>query len=318
MSGRALDKNRVISVGWMLLSALLFAAMQLAATITGPDIPVMEQLLFRNVFSLVFLALFHKKGNTWLGTRAQQPLLWAWSLTAGLSVVCLFLSVREGDQGSVAVICRTSGFWVTLLAWLFLKEKISRLQLLAVFLAFAGAALTAGPVSAGGMSAFSAGMALAEAILASLSTLFLGMLKNKADPLAVAIHFSVVCILLSLPFTLANFVRPSGGQLLCMLFVGLFGAAGQLAQIWSFARAPVAEVNIYGYSGILFSMLLGRLFLGEVVGMRALAGAAIIIGAALLTYRGAHREPEPIPAKPSGKDETDGTTEGTGLHRQSP
>ena len=54
--------------------------------------------------------------------------------------------------------------------------------------------------------------------------------------------------------------------------------------MWAFERAPVGEVNIYGYSGILFSMLLGWAFLGEGVTFAAAMGGALVLAAGVWSY----------------------------------
>ena len=273
----------------MLVSAACFSAMQLSSSLCA-ELPAMEQVFFRNLMCLAMYAAVWRKGISVLGTGRQQPLLWAWSVCGCFNVVFLFIAAKTGDQGSLMIIGRTSGFLVVILAAVILKERVGREQYLAVLLAIGGGVLTAAP--GGGLSGdgFTFMMAALSSLFSALASICLGLLKNKVHALTVAIHFSVVSLLMSAPFLPADFVMPEGGQWLCLAGIGFFGGLGQLTQMWAFERALVGEINIYGYSGILVSMLFGRLFLGERVTAAAAAGGCLVIAAGIWSYLAARKD----------------------------
>ena len=282
-------KTKKKAIVLMMASAACFSAMQLSSSLCV-EIPAMEQVFFRNVMCLAMYAVVRRKGISVLGTLKQQPLLWAWSVCGCLNVVFLFIAAKTGDQGSLMIIGRTSGFLVVILAAVVLKERVGREQYLAVLLAIGGGILTAAPGSALSGDSFTFAMAALSSLFSAFASVCLGMLKNRVHALTVAIHFSVVSLLMSAPFLLADFTMPDGGQWLCLAGIGLFGGLGQLTQMWAFERALVGEINIYGYSGILFSMLFGRLFLGERVTAAAAAGGCLVIAAGLWSYLAARRQ----------------------------
>ena len=236
------------AVAFMVTSALLFSAMQMSSSLCG-RIPPMEQLLFRNVASLIMYMLLWKKGISVLGTKKQQPLLIGWSVSGALSVFFLYFAAKFGDQAGLTIIARTSGFIVVVFAAVFLKEKVASVQYFAVLLAFAGAAMTASPTGGSGIAGNPQALTLAfaSAIFSALASLFLGLLKNKVHALTVAIHFSVVSIIISIPFVVTDFVQPQGLEWLFMALIGIFGGLGQITQMWCFERAPINETNVFGY-----------------------------------------------------------------------
>lgn len=282
-----MDTARFSGRGWaialMALSALCFSAMQLSSSLCAA-IPAMEQVFFRNVVSLLLYTLVWRRGISPLGTRGQQPLLLCWSVCGCLNVLFLFIAAKGGDQGSLMILGRTSGFLVVILAAVLLKERVTGTQYLAVLLAIGGGVLTASPSGTLGSDPFILTMAVLSSLFSALASICLGLLKNKVHALTVALHFSVVSLLLSAPFLPLDFALPSGGEWLALAGIGLFGGLGQLTQMWAFERAPVGEINIYGYSGILFSMLLGRCFLGERLTFAAAAGGALVIAAGVWSY----------------------------------
>lgn len=269
----------------MVTSALLFSAMQMSSSLCG-RIPPMEQLLFRNLASLIMYLLLWKKGISILGTKKQQPLLIGWSICGALSVFFLYFAASFGDQAGLTIIARTSGFIVVVFAAVFLKESVASVQYFAVLLAFAGAALTASPAGGSGIAGNPQALALAfaSALFNALASLLLGLLKNKVHALTVAVHFSVVSILISIPFVAADFVWPQGLEWLYMALIGIFGGLGQISQMWSFERAPINETNVFGYSGILFSMLFGAVFMRERITLGAAMGGGLVILASVWSY----------------------------------
>ena len=273
--------------GWatafMILSALGFSAMQLCSSLCA-DIPAMEQVFFRNVMAVALYALVWKKGVRPRGTLREQPYLIGWSLCGCLNVVFLFIAAKGGDQGSLTIIGRTSGFLVVVLAAVFLKERVTATQYAAVILAIAGGAMTASPSGTLGSQPLVLTMAVLSSLFNALASLFLGLMKNRVHALTVAMHFSVLSIGLSAPFLARDFVLPDAGEWLAIAGIGLFGGLGQLTQMWAYERAPVGEVNIYGYSGILFSLALGLAFLGERPALPALAGGALVLAAGIWSY----------------------------------
>ena len=268
----------------MIASALCFSVMQLCSGICS-TIPAMEQIFFRNVISIAMYVLVWKKGIPLLGTRAQQPMLLCWSLCGCLNVLCLFIAAKSGDQGSLMIIGRMSGFLVVILSVLLLGERAYPVQYGAVALALLGGVLTASPSGTLWNTPFTLCMALLSSLFSALASICLGMLKNRIHALTVAMHFSVFSLVLSTPFLTVDFVLPTGMQWLALIGIGLSGGLGQLTQMWAYERAPVGEINIYGYSGILFSIVLGCVFLNEKLTWAAGLGGALVILAGVLSYQ---------------------------------
>ena len=276
-------RTRGGAIALMIASALCFSAMQLSSSLCA-SIPVMEQVFIRNAVSLGMYTLIWKKGVSHLGTKKQQPALLAWSLCGFFNVFFLFLAARAGDQGSLGIIGRLSGFLVVLLAAVFLHEKVAPTQYFAVVLAIAGGAFTVSPSGSLWGDAFTLTTALLSSLFNALASICLGLLKNKVHALTVAFHFSVVSMVLSAPAVLLDFTVPAPVQWLALIGIGVFGGLGQITQMWAYERAPVGEINIYGYSGILFSMLLGFLFLHEHVTAAAAIGGALVLAAGIWSY----------------------------------
>lgn len=268
----------------MILSSFCFAIMQILIHMTGGEIPLMEQIFFRNIISLIVcFFIIRREKLSLLGGKVHQPLLITRSLFGLLSMVSLFYAAVRANQADITILSKLSPFFITLWAFLFLKEKITRVQLVALLMAFLGAGLIANPTM--NIDPVPLLMAFLSAVSASVSHTLLSYFKDKVNGITIVMHFSAVCIAISIPFMILNLVLPDTKELVLLLLLGAFGCLGQFALTYSYRMAAASEISIYNYSGIVFSMLLGYLLLDETISFHSLAGGAAIIIASLLVYR---------------------------------
>jgi EamA-like transporter family. len=271
----------------MLASALLFSSMQIVINITGGRIPLMEQVFFRNIVSLLICFVIIKRHRlSMFGEKKYQPLLFMRSVFGLMGLVCLFYAASRANQADVTILSKMSPFLITLLAFLFLKEKIARIQIPALIIAFSGAFLVANPTFHSNI--FPLLIAFLCAVFSSVSYTLLAYFKDKVDAVTVIMHFSTFCVAAAIPFMAAHFVLPGITDFLLLVLMGVFGGFGQIALTYSYRMAPASEVSIYNYSGILFSMLLAYIVLGETVSHTSLIGGSLVVIASFLTYRYSH------------------------------
>lgn len=267
----------------MCTSALLFSAMQIPISLSGTTIPIMEQVFFRNIVTLILsFILIMRSGGSLFGTKKNQPLLFVRSTFGFLGLITQFYAVAHANQGDVSTMMKLSPFMITLWAAIFLKEKIRKVQIPALLIAFLGAAFVANPAFNSNLLPLF--MAFLCAFFSSVSYTLLAYFKNKVDGMTIIMHFSTFCVLACIPFMIFDFVMPTFKELLLLLLIGVFGGFGQITLTYAYRLATAAEISIYNYSGIVFSIILGYVFLGEVLDVTSVIGCALVIVAALITY----------------------------------
>ena len=268
----------------MCLSALLFSVMQILIRLTGDTVPLMEQVFFRNIVSsiMIFCVIKRNKGSLF-GEKSQQPLLFARSIAGTLGLVSMFYASARAYQADVAIMTRLAPFLITLWAFLFLKEKIAKVQIPALFIAFVGAAFVVNPAFHSNL--FPLFIAFLCSVFSSVAYTLLAYSKDKVDPLTVVMHFSTFCAMISLPFIWLDFVIPSIQDSLLLILMGILGSFGQIALTYAYRMAPASEVSIYNYSGILFSGGLAYFILGETIRLASLVGGFLVVLASFLVYR---------------------------------
>lgn len=272
----------------MVLSAMSFSAMQIVIAKSAAGIPLFEQLFFRNLFAAggAYISV-RKQGHRLMGKPENRRLLVLRSLMGYLGMICLFYASAHGAQGDVAVMNKMSPFIVTLLAVVFLREKVARYQVAALLLALAGAVVVSDPTFQS--EAFPIFVALLSALFSGIAYTMVGALKGREAPSVVVFFFSICSTLISMAVMAPGFVVPTGEQLLLLVLIGLFALGGQVALTWSYAMANASEVSIFNYSGIVFSMLFSGLFLGERLKASSVAGGILVVLAGVITLIGQER-----------------------------
>lgn len=270
-------------IALMLLSALSLSSMQVVVKLSSGAVPLAEQIFVRNVINFLIVFFIARRGKVSLkADKRYRGLLFIRSVFGCLGMVFLFYASSHANQADVTVLHKMSPFLITILASVFLKERLSKIQIPALIMAFVGAFVIANPKF--NSNVFPIFVAFLAAVASSISYTFLSYFKNKVNGLTVTLNFCLVSIVGTLPFVLSNFVMPTGWNLVMLILIGIFGSMGQLALTYAYRFAPASEVSIYNYSGILFSMILGYFVLDQEISARSVVGGGIVILASLIVY----------------------------------
>jgi drug/metabolite transporter (DMT)-like permease len=101
--------------------------------------------------------------------------------------------------------------------------------------------------------------------------------------------------MLPLGLLAAGSFSPSAGSIAAWLYLVTFGSViGYTAYSWLLRHAPLGTVSTYAYVNPVVAIVLGVVFLDEVVTAQILVGAAIVVAAVAVVVR---REP-PVATQP--------------------
>lgn len=191
--------------------------------------------------------------------------------------------------GLASILNATAPLFTALVAWLWLRERLTRLQWLGMGIGMAGVvwlSVGKGDVGAGG-----SGLAIGAGLLATLSY---GLSANVAKryftgvrPLAVAAGSQTAAALLLAPLALVYWPAQPPGPVDWASAIALGVLCTGLAYMLYFrllARVGPAKAVAVTFLIPAFAMLWGALVLGEVVTAPMLGGCAVILaGTALAT-----------------------------------
>jgi drug/metabolite transporter (DMT)-like permease len=199
------------------------------------------------------------------------------------------------------VLNKFSPFFVMVFSALFLGERMKRLQAPALLLAILGVMLISRPRL--DYSFLPAASALLSALFAGAAYTTLRHLRHTDTPPVVVFYLTMVACISMIPLMLLGHWRtPDLEDAAFILAMGFFALVGQHLMTSAYRHAEAGEVAIYGYSNVIFALVLGVTFWGEIPDALSLAGASAIIAGAYLNARSAMRG---ISNKLTGKHEID-------------
>lgn len=172
---------------------------------------------------------------------------------------------------------------VTLLAALFLKEKIGIYRISAIAVGFIGVLIIAGPSFDSGNKGYL--YALIAVACASLSGIFVRKIGREKITIRYAFFPFLICTLIFVPMALiGGFEIPADpvNIVLLLLFAPLL-LVGLLGYSIGFSRArDTALVAPFHYTQMIWGALLGFVIFGDIPAFTTFAGSILIVLAGLL------------------------------------
>jgi drug/metabolite transporter (DMT)-like permease len=280
-------ENRKKGITFILLSSLFFALMAATVKFLG-DMPTAEKIFFRNLVGIfVAFSLVKKSGSSLIGNN--KKLLILRSTFGLLGIAAYFYALANMKLSDAVILNKMSPFFVMIFAALFLKEKITKKQLIALVTAALGAILVIRPGFDSNL--IPSLIALMSSIFAGVAYTLVRQLRKTDSAATVVFYFSFFSTIAMIPFMLSgSFVIPTAVQALALLALGLFAAVAQLFMTNAYRHAEASELSIYTYANIVFSSVFGFVLFQEIPDIFSIIGAFLIISAGYLNYRAKEKE----------------------------
>lgn len=270
------------SIILMLLSALSFSSMQIIIKILN-KIPLLEKVFFRNSISLIIAYIIIRKKNLrFFGKKENRKYLFFRSVFGHTGIILFFYATTKMLAADAAILNKLSPIFVIIFAYFFLKEKIKKIQILAMTISFIGAWLVIKPEF--NYAIIPATCGLISAVLSGAAYICITFLGKKESIFTIVFYFSFFSVICSIPFLLFSFTVPNFYELMLLLLLGLLAALGQIALTYAYNSSHASEISIYDYSNIIFSSILGYVFLSELSDLYSIIGGVLIIAASIIVF----------------------------------
>lgn len=277
-----LDRKKGII--YMLISCFWFAAMQMFVKISGNRIPLFEQVFFRNLVTLFlcgFLCLKNKE--RFFGTKKSRPYLYLRSILGYAGVVLNFYSINNMNTADATILQKSSPIFVIIFSIIFLKEKLTKTNIITLILCFVGAIFVVRPQF--DSSVIPAVGGLLSAGFAGGAYTVLAYVNKMESSNTIIFFFSLVSSIITIPFLFIDFVTPTFIELIHLLGIGIFAGLGQIFLTLSYKFALATDVSIYNYATIIFTTVMGYFIFGEILNVFSLIGILLIFSSSYYQYK---------------------------------
>ncbi len=267
----------------MLISCLSFSVMQVCVRISAAEIPLVEQVFFRNALGLLIsIAVLKYRRISPVVDPEYKGALFARALSGFAGLFFLFYASSHARQADVSLLSRTTCIWVFLIQ-AFMGVKMRKTQAAITCLCIAGAVIAINPRFDSAVIPLLC--ACASAMCSGAAYTAIGYCSGRVDPFVVIFYFCLFSTVCAGILMLWNFTVPSRANLLWVIMIGLSAAAGQVTLTYGLQKVTAGIGSVYEYFTIIASALLGYLFFAEIPGLRTIIGSILIIAGAVWNYR---------------------------------
>jgi len=290
---------------YMLASVCVFSLINAVIKWQSARYPLDEVVFFRCIFSLLpcCAILYAQGGLRLLRTHRLREHLGR-GVMQFTSMMCIFSAFAMMPLADAVSISFSAPLFLTMLSIPLLGERVGPHRWGAVLAGFAGVLLMmkAGGEFGGGFASTGAVLALASAAIgASVSIAVRRMTLTEASATLVTYQVLVTTVLSAALLPLA-WRTPAWPDLLMMAGAGLCAGIGQFWWTQAFRFAPAAVTAPFGYSSMIWSLVLGYFIWGDEPTPGLIAGAAVVVASGLyILYRETlRRAPRPAEVAAGG------------------
>lgn len=250
-------------------------------------LPAYEVIAFVGLFTIVFLSLFTlMRGNMralWPGQPRRQFVRSCLDLATNL---CVVVALRHVPLTLFYILVFTSPILITILAAIFLHERIELRKAFAIVAGFVGVVIAVNPF--GSPSGDWIGY-LACAVCVScfsVNMVWSRVLTRTETPQSLAVFSGLVMLAAGLAAMCVHSEPLTLHLLAALAAIGCFCAAGSLCFFVALRHTSAATVSQYHYSQLQTGALIAYLVWHEVPTLSMLLGGALIVASgAFIAYR---------------------------------
>lgn len=269
-----------MGITFITMSAFFFALMNLFIRLSG-DVPSLQKVFFRNLFAMLIAVGTLLKSHVPLKVgKGNLKYLLIRSTAGALGMVCNFYAIDRMNISDASMLNKLSPFFAIIFSIFVLGEKTKLHEWFAVLVAFGGALFVVKPTFSFDIIPALAGVL--GGLGAGLAYTYVRKLGMRGEnSMIVVAFFSSFTTLLLLPNLIFNYTPMKASQWLFLCLTGIAAAGGQICITKAYAYAPAKEISVYDFSIVIFTAILGMLFLSQKPDLLSVIGYVIIIGAAL-------------------------------------
>lgn len=250
------------------------------------DLPLFQIIFIRHIFMTVGLGVMaFRDGALRFRPTPRQTRLVTLRTIGECGIVCFYMTALTMiPLGTGTALFQLQPLAVTLAAALFLAQPIGPRRLLAIFVGFGGVLLIVRPgTEAFGLGAVFTLLAVVCVCLRDITTRILGA-SVPASLLAVMGSTALLLLSFALMMAEGNWMPVSLPQLGLIFSGAAFLLVGYLAMVFAMRFGDIAAISPFRYVALVFGVLYGFLFFGEIPEPIMLLGAVIIVASGLYTF----------------------------------
>ncbi len=264
------------------ISAFLFASMGILIRLASHTVDNATIVFFRNAVGLIFiLPLVLRLGISNLKTTK----LWmhTWRAVIGLTAMYgFFYAIAHMKLSNAMVFTYSSPIFIPVIAWLFLKEKMTSWMWLTAAIGLIGVLFVAKP-DHGLFNTLSA-IGLTASFCAAMAFVTVRALTTTEPPTRIVFYFCLISTFIAIIPMFWHWRVYTQQELLYLIGAGVLATSSQLFMSHAYKLAPAGKIGPANYLAIIFAGIWAAILWQEYPDLYSCIGFVFILVALIMCY----------------------------------
>lgn len=289
------DNYALVGILYMLAAMFMFSSVNAIAKDALGRYSLFQIIFVRSFFSLIpMFYLMQREGGFKILKTTQLPRMILVGIVGTCAMMGLFASIYYLPLAEAVTIHFTEILIITGLSAVVLKEHVGVPRWTAIVVGFIGVLIIFRPT--GDILNIGALYGLGFAIGDAIYMINARIMTQKDSSTAIVIYFSLTVSFitgLALPWV---WVTPDAADLARLIILGLGGGIGQFWMTQAYRHAPAGTVAPMIYTALIWNLIFGYVFWGDIPDTTLIIGAGLIVGSGLFIIIRETQKHKPITA----------------------
>ena len=265
----------LIAISLMIISGLFFVLMHSAVKYLSKEVHIFEIAFFRCALVIFVLApIIIQQGKTIFKTK-QPKMQFLRIITNSVAMLCFFYGISTTPLAQLTTLGFTVPIFATILAVIFMKEKIRLRRTTALIIGFIGTIVVMRPDISIELGAL---LIIFSSFLWSICLIFIKKLTQTDSAVTISLYFGIGMIpatfILAFPVMEAIDMR----QFTILIFIAITGTLAQTIMNTALKKGELALLLPFDFLRLIWSVLIGYVLFAEEPTFTLWIGGFLIIG----------------------------------------
>jgi len=265
----------LIAISLMIISGLFFVLMHSAVKYLSKEVHIFEIAFFRCALVIFVLApVIIQQGKTIFKTR-QPKMQFLRIITNSVAMLCFFYGISTTPLAQLTTLGFTVPIFATILAVIFMKEKIRLRRTTALIIGFIGTIVVMRPDISIELGAL---LIIFSSFLWSICLIFIKKLTQTDSAVTISLYFGIgmipATLILAFPVMEAIDMR----QFTILVFIAITGTLAQTIMNNALKKGELALLLPFDFLRLIWSVLIGYALFAEEPTFTLWIGGFLIIG----------------------------------------
>ena len=267
--------SSLFAISLMIISGLFFVLMHSAVKYLSKEVHIFEIAFFRCALVIFVLApIIFQQGKKIFKTK-QPKVQFLRITTNSVAMLCFFYGISTTPLAQLTTLGFTLPIFATILAVIFMKEKIRLRRTTALIVGFIGTIIVMRPDISIELGAL---LIIFSSFLWSICLIFIKKLTETDSAVTISLYFGIGMIPATFALALPVLEMIDLRQFIILIFIAVTGTLAQTVMNSALEKGELALLLPFDFLRLIWSVLIGYALFSEEPTITLWLGGFLIIG----------------------------------------